>query len=103
MALSSESFDKVFKFFKELDLKLGYIDCVDAEDCRDEHYNYNFPLNTIITHDRKSDGGVEVIEMRIKNIDKELLFQFHSNRNIIGNSSFLEEPNQNNITRFGWF
>ena len=103
MALSAESFDIVFKFFKSLDLKLGYVNCFDIEDCKNEYDQYNIPFNTIILYDHKEDGGIEMIEMRIKDIDKELLYKFHMNRNIIGNSSFLEAPDSNNVTRFGWF
>ena len=97
MGLKRDSFEKAYCFLKKFNEPI-FTDFMDA----DEHEG-NFPINTIIGHDRKSDGGYETIQLYIENITAEQLFLFHSNRNIIKNSSFIREPDSDNVTCIGWY
>ncbi|SEC66251.1 hypothetical protein SAMN04489761_3433 [Tenacibaculum sp. MAR_2009_124] len=96
MGLSKSSVIKAKKILSEIietdcikELPYGKWDCKDTK--------------IILCYDKKSDGGYENVFINIKDISEDQKEYFNTRKNEIGNSSFLKEPDENNLTALGWF
>ncbi|QKX07775.1 hypothetical protein HN014_22510 (plasmid) [Aquimarina sp. TRL1] len=96
MGLSKRSVAKAKEILSEIietdcikELPYGKWECKDTE--------------IILCYDRKSDGGYENVFVNVKNISEDQKNHFNTRKKEIGNSSFLKDPDENNITTLGWF
>ena len=63
-------------------------------------------LNKVILYDIKMNDiqyGVEGVYINVKNITGEQLIKFHNQRNSVKNSSYIETPDSENITKLGFY